>query len=72
MELMVEYGMKELDVLKAATLVNAKALHMENEIGAIKPTLKADLVIVQGDPSKNISDLRKVQWVMKNGVVVKK
>lgn len=72
MELMVEYGMKPLDVLRSATTVNARALHMEGEIGSIKPQHLADLVIVSGDPSKNISDLRKVEWVMKNGVVIKK
>ncbi|MBY0434235.1 MAG: amidohydrolase family protein [Cyclobacteriaceae bacterium] len=70
MELMAEYGgMKPLDIMKAATTVNAKALHMENEIGAIRPGLKADLMAVRGDPSKNISELRKVQFVMKDGVV---
>lgn len=72
MELMVEYGMKPLDVLRSATTVNSRALHMENEIGSIKLQHLADLVIVSGDPSKNISDLRKVEWVMKNGVVIKK
>ena len=69
MELMVEYGMKTFDVLKAATSVNARALHMDNQVGFVKDGLKADLVIVTGDPSKNISDLRKVKFVMKDGVV---
>jgi len=69
MELMVEYGMPTLDVLKAATSVNARAFHLENQVGFIKPGLKADLLIVSGDPSKNISDLRKVKFVMKDGVV---
>lgn len=69
MELMVEYGMKTFDVLKAATSVNARALHMDNQVGFVKEGLKADLVIVTGDPSKNISDLRKVKFVMKDGVV---
>ncbi len=70
MELMAEYGgMKAIDILKAATTVNAKALHMENEIGSIKPGLKADLMAVQGDPLKSISELRKVKFVMKDGVV---
>ncbi len=69
MELMVEYGMKTLDVLKAATSVNARAFHLDNQVGSIKEGLKADLVIVTGDPSKNISDLRKVKFVMKDGVV---
>ncbi|MGE0770667.1 MAG: amidohydrolase family protein [Cyclobacteriaceae bacterium] len=69
MELMVEYGMGTFDVLKAATSVNAKAFHMENEVGFIREGLKADLVLVTGDPSKNISDLRKVKFVMKDGVI---
>jgi len=71
MELLNEYGMKPMNILKAATTINARALHMENEIGSIKSGLKADLVIVKGDPSKNISDLRQVEFVMKNGVVYK-
>jgi imidazolonepropionase-like amidohydrolase len=69
MELMVEYGMKTFDALKAATSVNARAFHLENQVGFVKEGLKADLVIVSGDPSKNISDLRKVKFVMKDGVV---
>jgi imidazolonepropionase-like amidohydrolase len=69
MELMIEYGMKPIDVLKAATTVNAKALHMENEIGAIKSGLLADIVIVQGDPAKSISNLRKIVFVMKDGKI---
>lgn len=69
MELMVEYGMKPLDVLKAATTVNAKALHMEAQIGALKKGMKADVVIIAGDPSQQISALRQVKWVMKDGVV---
>lgn len=71
MELMVEYGMKTFDVLKAATSVNARAFHLDNQVGFVKEGLKADLVIVTGDPSKNISDLRKVKFVMKDGVIVR-
>jgi imidazolonepropionase-like amidohydrolase len=69
LELMVEYGLPVIDALKAATGVNARAFHLQNEVGFIKPGLLADLIIVTGDPSKNISDLRKVQWVMKDGTV---
>ncbi len=72
MELMVEYGMKPFDVLKAATSVNARAFHLEGQVGFIKEGLKADLVIVTGDPSQNVSDLRKVQFVMKDGIVYRK
>lgn len=69
MELMAEYGMKPFDVLKAATSVNSRAFHLDKEVGFIKEGMFADLVIVTGDPSKNISDLRKVKFVMKDGVV---
>jgi imidazolonepropionase-like amidohydrolase len=72
MELLQEYGgMKIMDVLKAATTTNARALHMETEIGAIKAGWKADLMAVTGDPSQNLSLLRQVVFVMKDGVVYK-
>jgi imidazolonepropionase-like amidohydrolase len=69
MELMVEYGMQPLEVLKAATSVNARAFHLEQQLGFIREGLKADLVIVSGDPSAKISDLRNVKLVMKDGVI---
>lgn len=69
MELMVEYGMKPLDVLKAATSVNAKTFHLDNNVGSLKPGLKADVLIVSGNPTATISDVRKVLFVMKDGVV---
>lgn len=69
LELMNEYGMNALDVLKSATSINAKAFHIDNIVGSVKTGLKADLVVVSGDPSKDISDLRKVKLVMKDGVV---
>ncbi|MFM2145433.1 MAG: hypothetical protein RL732_269, partial [Bacteroidota bacterium] len=69
MELMVEYGMNPLDVLKAATSVNAHALHLDDQIGALKPGMKADIAIFSGNPATQISDVRKVLFVMKEGVV---
>ncbi|HMI68125.1 MAG TPA: amidohydrolase family protein, partial [Cyclobacteriaceae bacterium] len=71
MELMVEYGMNAHDVLKAATSVNARAFHLDGFVGSIKEGMKADLVIVTGNPAVAISDLRKVVFVMKDGVVYK-
>jgi len=70
-ELMVEYGLPIMDALKAATSVNAKAFHLDKELGYIKDGFTADLVIVSGDPSKIISDLRKTKVVMKDGVIYK-
>ena len=69
LELMVEYGLPVMDALKACTSVNAKAFHLEKQVGFIKEGMKADIVVVSGDPSKNISDLRKVKLVMKDGIV---
>jgi len=68
-ELMVEYGFPIMDALKSATSVNAKAFHLDEQLGYIKDGFTADLVVVSGDPSKNISDLRKTKFVMKEGIV---
>lgn len=68
LELMVEYGMKPLDVLRSATSVNAKVFHL-SELGKIQTGFLADLIAVQGKPEQQISDIRKVKLVMKNGVI---
>ena len=72
MELMVEYGMQPIDVLKAATSVNSKAFHLDDRLGFLKPGFISDVVVVSGDPSKNISAIRTVLFVMKEGVIYKK
>jgi imidazolonepropionase-like amidohydrolase len=69
MEDMAEYGMKPIDVLRSATSVNADVFRISNKVGRIKPGLLADLLVVEGDPSANITAVRKVKWVMKEGVI---
>ena len=69
LEMMVDYGMKPLDVLRSATSVNADVFGYASTIGRIKQGLLADLVAVQGDPSTHISDIRKVRLVMKDGKI---
>ena len=69
LEAMVAYGMPPVDALKSATSTAARVLHMENQIGSVKPGLFADLVAFDGDPTKDIGALRRVTFVMKNGVV---
>jgi imidazolonepropionase-like amidohydrolase len=71
LELMVNYGMPAADALKSATSVAARVLHMETRIGSVKEGLLADLVAVDGDPVRDISSLRKVRFVMKNGSVAR-
>ncbi|MHB8839364.1 MAG: metal-dependent hydrolase family protein [Gemmatimonadaceae bacterium] len=69
MEIMVDYGMSPLAVMKAATSVNATMLHWENRVGRVAPGLLADLVAVRGDPTRDIHAVRNVVMVMKGGVV---
>lgn len=70
MEMMVDYGMKPLDVLRSATSVNARVFH-QNQLGQIKTGFLADLVAVEGKPEIRISDVRKVKLVLKNGEIQK-
>lgn len=70
MEMMVEYGMKPIDVLRSATSVNAKVFHQE-KIGQIKTGFLADIIVVEGQPDLNIKSIRKIKLVMKNGVIFK-
>jgi imidazolonepropionase-like amidohydrolase len=69
MELMVEYGMKPLEVLRSATSVNADVFGVGDRVGRIRKGLLADLVAVYGDPSVAIKDIRNVVLVIKNGKI---
>ncbi|WP_128546233.1 metal-dependent hydrolase family protein [Larkinella soli] len=69
LEMMVEYGMKPLDVLRSATSVNADVFHLTDR-GRIRPGLLADLVAVEGDPAQAIQAIRNVRLIMQGGKVV--
>ena len=70
LELMADYGMNTIEILKSVTSINARVFHLNN-LGEIKSGFLADLVAVKGNPVKDISDLRKVTFVMKDGVIYK-
>ncbi|GAB4030965.1 amidohydrolase family protein [Spirosoma gilvum] len=71
LDLMVDYGMKPVDVLRSATSVNADVFHLADR-GRVRSGLLADLVAVDGDPTKTITDLHRVRTVMKGGVFYKR
>jgi imidazolonepropionase-like amidohydrolase len=71
MELMVEYGMKPLSVLRAATSVNAKVFGYGTQIGSLRKGMLADIIAVDGDPSLDIKQVEKVKFVMKDGKLIK-
>jgi imidazolonepropionase-like amidohydrolase len=69
LELMVQWGMTPAAATVAATSGNAAVFHLGDRIGRVKEGLLADLIAVEGDPTKDISALRRVKFVMKNGRV---
>jgi imidazolonepropionase-like amidohydrolase len=67
-ELLVEAGFSPLEAIKIATLNGAVYLGKEKEIGSIAAGKNADLVVIKGDPSKQISDVENVEIVFKDGI----
>jgi imidazolonepropionase-like amidohydrolase len=72
MELMVEFGMKPADVLRADLLNGAKLLGWSGQIGELKPGYFADVIAVPGNPVTDITVLGKVGFVMKGGVIYRR
>jgi len=70
LEMMVDYGMTPESTLQSATSLNAEMFHLER-LGQIKEGFLADIIAVEGNPIDNISNLKKVNMVMKNGVIYK-
>ena len=70
-ELMVNWGMTPMQAIQSATLAAATAIDQQNNFGTVEAGKFADLVAVSGDPTKDITELERVQFVMKGGVVYK-
>lgn len=74
LELMVEHlGMRPIDAIRSATSINAKAFGWQDEVGALKPGLQADLLVIHGDPLEDIrvlSDKRQIHQIYKAGQLV--
>jgi len=71
LELMVKFGMPVIDALRSATSTSARVLHLGDKLGQIKAGMFADVIAVEGDPTSDISSLRRVRFVMKNGAIYK-
>jgi imidazolonepropionase-like amidohydrolase len=69
LEAMVNFGMSPANALKAATSVAGQVLHMD--IGVVRSGMFADLIAIEGDPTKDISAIRHVTFVMKGGTIYK-
>jgi imidazolonepropionase-like amidohydrolase len=64
-------GQSPMDAITGATSLTAESMHLQNEIGTIAPNMQADIIAVKGDPTKDITLLRDVSFVMKGGHVYK-
>ena len=69
--LMTDAGMSNKDALKSATIETAKLLRVEDKLGQIKPGMLADIIAVQNNPIEDISTVKNISFVMKDGVIYK-
>lgn len=70
-ELMVKHGMPAAAAIEAATVNAAKLLGVDAEVGSLEPGKAADIIAVSGDPTRDVTVLKSVPFVMKDGVVHK-
>jgi imidazolonepropionase-like amidohydrolase len=70
--IMVRYGMSPVAAIRSATLTAAQLLDRQNELGTVEPGKLADLVAVAGNPLADVTELERVRFVMKGGVVYKR
>lgn len=70
-ELMIKHGMTPVQALEAATVNAADLLGLSAEVGTLEPGKRADLIAVQGDPLRDVTVLKRVPFVMKDGAVFK-
>ncbi|MFO8146733.1 MAG: amidohydrolase family protein [Gillisia sp.] len=68
---MVEAGMPAMEAIQSATIIPAKILNMESQIGQVAPGFFADIIAVNQDPIQNIKTLEDVRFVMKEGKIYK-
>jgi imidazolonepropionase-like amidohydrolase len=70
-EIMVERGMTPMQAIKSATSVAAAHMELDDEVGALREGLWADIIAVNGDPLADITRLRDVSLIIKDGAIIK-
>jgi imidazolonepropionase-like amidohydrolase len=73
LEFLVDLGMKNMDVLRSATSIAARAIRRSDKFGSIKPGLEADVIVVDGDPLRDIKvlqHLKRINMVFQDGEMV--
>jgi len=65
----VKAGLSPREAIETASLVPARVMGLEKDTGTVDVGKRADLILVDGNPLERISDLRKVKWVVANGVL---
>jgi imidazolonepropionase-like amidohydrolase len=68
-ELYVEAGLTPMEALQAATIVAARAMKMDGELGTIERGKRADMVVLNANPLDAISNIRSVRWTISGGRV---
>lgn len=71
-ELLVKFGMSPMQAIEAATTNAADLLGLKGTVGALTPGHAADLIAVQGDPLADVTALKQVDWVLRDGQVLKR
>src|SRR4030095_3499490 len=67
LELYVKAGFTPMDALRTATVAAAQAMRVDKDVGTIETGKRADLLVLDANPLDNISNVRTVRFVMKNG-----
>ena len=63
-----ELGLTPMQAITAATYTGAQCFDRADDFGSLQAGLRADFLVIDGDPTKNIADVRKLRWVFKDGV----
>jgi imidazolonepropionase-like amidohydrolase len=67
-EFLVAAGFTPLEAIRAATLDGARCLGADRDLGSVEVGKLADLILVAGDPARDVRDLRRIVWVIRDGV----